>query len=58
MLNLTAYGRLTEYTKLTDKITGEASKDALAQAARMHRRRLDQRTYAEQNLMKPQQHEI
>jgi hypothetical protein len=35
MLNLTPYGRLTEFTKLTDKLIYEASKDAVADAARM-----------------------
>ena len=35
MLNLTAYGRLAEFTKLTDKMIYEASKDAIAEAARM-----------------------
>ena len=35
MLNLTPYGRLAEFTKLTDKMIYEASKDALADAARM-----------------------
>ena len=35
MLNLTPYGRLAEFTKLTDKMLYEASKDALADAARM-----------------------
>ena len=35
MLNLTPFGRLTELTKLTDKMINEASKDALADAARM-----------------------
>jgi hypothetical protein len=35
MLDLTPYGRLAEFAKLTDKMIGEASKEALAQAARM-----------------------
>jgi hypothetical protein len=35
MLNLTPFGRLTEFTKLTDKMINEASKDALADTARM-----------------------
>jgi hypothetical protein len=35
MLNLTAYGRLAELTKLTDRMTSEASKDAMVAAARM-----------------------
>ena|SRR5258706_10099638 len=35
MLDLTPYGRLAEYLKLTDKMINEASKDALAEAARM-----------------------
>jgi hypothetical protein len=35
MLNLTNFGRLAEFTKLTDKMINEASKDALADAARM-----------------------
>jgi len=35
MLDLTPYGRLAEYLKVTDKMIGEASKDALAEAARM-----------------------
>jgi hypothetical protein len=35
MLDLTPYGRLAEIMKLTDKMIGEASKEALAQAARM-----------------------
>ncbi len=35
MLNVTPYGRLAEFTKLTDKMIDEASKEALAQAARM-----------------------
>ena len=35
MLDLTPYGRLAEYVKLTDKMIGAASKDALAEAARM-----------------------
>lgn len=35
MLNLTPFGRLTECTKLTDKMISEASKDALAETARI-----------------------
>ena len=35
MLDLTPYGRLAEYLKLTDKMIDEASKDAIAEAARM-----------------------
>ena len=35
MLDLTPYGRLAEYLKLTDKMIDGASKDALAEAARM-----------------------
>jgi hypothetical protein len=35
MLNLTGFGRLAEFTKLTDKMINEASKDALADVARL-----------------------
>ena len=35
MLDLTGYGRLAEFIKLKDKMIGEASKDAIAEAARM-----------------------
>lgn len=35
MLDLTGYGRLAEFTKLTDKMINEASKDAIVAAARM-----------------------
>ena len=35
MLDLTPYGRLAEFVKLTDRMIGDASKDALAEAARM-----------------------
>src|SRR5258705_12285851 len=35
MLDLTPYGHLAEFLKLTDKMISEASKDALAEAARM-----------------------
>src|SRR4051812_17943038 len=35
MLNLTDYGRLKELTKLTDKMVNDASKEALADAARI-----------------------
>ena len=35
MLDLTGYGRLAEFIKLTDKMINEASKDALAETARM-----------------------
>jgi hypothetical protein len=35
MLDLTGYGRLAELTKLTERMTREASKDALVVAARM-----------------------
>jgi hypothetical protein len=35
MLDLTGYGRLAEFIKVTDKMIGDASKDALAEAARM-----------------------
>jgi hypothetical protein len=35
MLDLTPYGRLAEFVKLTDKLIDATSKDALAQAARM-----------------------
>lgn len=35
MLDLTPYGRLAEFIKLTDRMIADASKDALAEAARM-----------------------
>jgi hypothetical protein len=35
MLDLTCYGRLAEFSKLTDRLIDGASKDALAQAARI-----------------------
>lgn len=35
MLNLTAYGRLAELTKLVERMTQEASKEAIAAAARL-----------------------
>jgi hypothetical protein len=35
MLDLTGYGRLAELLKLTDKLINDASKEAIAQAARM-----------------------
>ena len=35
MLDLTSYGRLAEFIKLTDKTIADASKDAHAEAARM-----------------------
>ena len=35
MLDLTGYGRLAELTKLTDRMTAEASKEALIAAARL-----------------------
>jgi hypothetical protein len=35
MLDLTPYGRLAEFVKLTDKLIDATSKEALAQAARM-----------------------
>ena len=35
MLDLTGYGRLAELTKLTDKMTADASKDAIVDAARI-----------------------
>jgi len=34
-LDLTPYGRLAAFVKLTDKLIGAASKDALAEAARI-----------------------
>ncbi len=34
-LDLTPYGRLAQYIKLTDKLIDDASKDAVAQAARL-----------------------
>ncbi len=35
MLDLTGYGRLTEFTKLTDRMIDDASKEAVVAAARM-----------------------
>ena len=35
MLNLTAYGRLAELTKLVERMTNEASKDAMIAVARL-----------------------
>ena len=35
MLNLTAYGRLAELTKLIERMTQDASKEAIAAAARL-----------------------
>lgn len=35
MLNLTAYGRLAELTKLVERMTQEASKEAIVAAARL-----------------------
>lgn len=35
MLDLTGYGRLAELTKLIDRMTAEASKDAMVAAARL-----------------------
>ena len=35
MLDLTGYGRLAELTKLTDRMTAEASKEAIVAAARL-----------------------
>jgi hypothetical protein len=35
MLDLTGYGRLAEFLKLTDKMIDDASKGALAEAARL-----------------------
>ena len=35
MLDLTGYGRLAELTKLTDRMTAEASKEAIIAAARL-----------------------
>jgi len=35
MLDLTGYGRFTEFLKLTDKLIDDASKPAIAQAARL-----------------------
>lgn len=35
MLNLTAYGRLAELTKLIERMTQEASKEAVVAAARL-----------------------
>ena len=35
MLDLTGYGRLAEFIKLTDRMIDEASKDAIVNAARM-----------------------
>ncbi len=35
MLDMTGYGRLSEFVKLTDKMIAAASKDAIAQAARL-----------------------
>ncbi len=35
MLDLTGYGRLAEYTKLTDRMINDASKDAIVDAARI-----------------------
>jgi len=35
MLDLTGYGRLAELTKLIDRLTAEASKEALIAAARL-----------------------
>lgn len=35
MLDLTGYGRLAQLTTLTDRMTGDASKEAVVAAARM-----------------------
>jgi hypothetical protein len=35
MLDLTGYGRLAEFIKLTDRMINDASKDAIVNAARM-----------------------
>jgi hypothetical protein len=35
MLDLTGYGRLAEFIKLTDRMINEASKDAIVNAACM-----------------------
>jgi len=35
MLDLTGYGRLTEFSKLTDRMLAQASKQAVADAARL-----------------------
>ncbi len=35
MLDLTGYGRLTEFSRLTDRMLAQASREAVAQAARL-----------------------